>query len=98
MLGLPPQQSFRHARKGEVGVDGQLPLGWLGESIGSIIVQDVATGPTIQLSIETPLESAQDFFSLVIGPFLRPRLNEVYLCKIELSCLDAQNVEAAYLL
>jgi hypothetical protein len=90
--------SFRHARQGVVGVDGQLPQGWVGESTSSIVVESVSAGPLIQLDLRFAEGLTTDFVSLTIGPFLQPRPQGLYLSKVELRCLESQNVDAAFII
>ena len=93
----PPPASLRHARTGTVGVDGQLPAGWLAESMSSVVVEDIdPPESSIVLEFQFEANMQSDYVSLVIGPFLRPRRKDIYVSRVEMAVTSAENIDAAY--
>ncbi len=92
-MARPPAASFRHARLGLIGVEGQLPVGWAVECAESVTVEDISAGPGIRLNIQF---DGSEYTSIVIGSFVRPRPGDIYLSKAEVSFPETSNVAAAF--
>lgn len=93
-MARPPTPSFRHARLGLVGVEGQLPAGWAVERAESVSVENISGGPSIQLEVRF---GDAEYTSIVTGSFVHPRPGDIYLAKAEISFAGSDNIAACFI-
>jgi hypothetical protein len=90
-----PRVSFKHAREGMIGVNGQLPLGWSGELLSLTKISRVEgpeTGPAVTVHFEFGPSEVSEFVSIVAGPYVHGAASDVFVLGAEIELNDAENI------